>query len=142
MVMSDIYLEALRADTRSPIYKIEWMDKNENVTAEVTGDMLSGSINISYKNGMRRTAQLNLCNDQGSYIPDKDGLIWISKKFKLYTGLNIHGVEYFNAQGIFNLGNPILQGDRANRQAQVEAYDNFALLNVVRSYDVRPTWRG
>jgi len=63
------------------------------------------------------------------YIPDRNGIIWLDKKFKLYTGLLIGGVEYFNEQGVFNLGNPILSGYKSQRTIQIEAYDNFSTLN-------------
>lgn len=123
------YAEALRSPSRIPRFKIEWMDKNEQVVNEITSDLLSGSINITLQNGVRRTCQLNLNNKNGDYIPDKNGLIWLEKKFKVYTGLQINGTDYFNEQGLFNLGNPINAGYMSERTAQIEAYDNFALLN-------------
>ena len=130
MAISQEYRDALRNSPRQPIYKIEWMNKDELVTDEIITDLLTGSLSVERKNGIRRSARLELENDNGSYTPtDSDGLIWIGKKFKLYTGLNINGTNYFNAQGIFNLGNPRVKSESSFVTSSIEAYDNFALLD-------------
>ena len=124
------YITALREPTRKPIYKIEWMDKNEVVIDEIITDLIDGEMTASLENGVRRTCNLTLENSDGIYIPDPDGLIYVSKKFKLYSGLTLSdGTEEFVPQGIFNLGNPVVSSNFSEKIVKIEAYDNFSLLN-------------
>ncbi len=122
------YNEALRNETRKPIYKIEWLDSNENVIAEVTTDMLSGNLSIEHKNGKRRACNLIIENNDLRYVPNKNGLIYIDKKLRLYTGLYYDGNFEYKSQGIFNLSNPILSSKRADKTIQIESFDNWLLF--------------
>jgi len=126
---SAIYETALRSASRKPIYKIEWMNSDEQVIDEVISELISGSVSVELKNGIRRSCNIQFSNEDGKYLPDKDGLVYLNKKFKLYTGLQINGVNYFNSQGIFNCGNPVVRGRFSERTVQIEGYDNFILLN-------------
>lgn len=131
-MIDDTYKQALLSPTRHQIYKIEWMDKNENVLNEITTDTLEGSISIEKQNGARRSCNLTLDNSSGLYVPDKDGLIYLDKKFKLSSGLLIDGEEVFPpecVQGVFNLGNPVVKSSPESEMISIEGYDNFALLN-------------
>jgi hypothetical protein len=131
-MIDDTYKNALMNLNRHQIYKIEWMDKNENVVDEITTDTLEGSISIERQNGARRSCNLTLDNSTGIYAPNKDGLIYLNKKFKLSSGLLIDGVEVFPpecVQGVFNLGNPVVNSSPASETLSIEGYDNFALLN-------------
>jgi hypothetical protein len=125
------YEEALRAPIRKRVYKIEWMDKHENILGEVIGDVIDGNVSGEKKNGVRRTCNLTLKNDDLKYIPKEDGYVWISNRFKLWSGLEINGVPTFpeKAQGVFALGNPSVSGKFAEKTASIEAMDKFALLN-------------
>lgn len=123
------YEDALADRVRKPIFKIEWMDKNENVINEVTEDIIDGKLSIEVKNGIRRTCNLTLRNNHKKYIPGEDGLVWISNRFKLYTGLIVDGVPKYNPQGIFVLGNPSVNSNFSEKTITIQAMDKFALLN-------------
>jgi hypothetical protein len=131
-MITDAYKAALLSPTRHQIYKIEWMDKDENIYDEITTDTLDGSISISLANGTRRSCSLSLKNNDFKFTPDRNGLVYIGKKFKLYSGLLIDGVEVFpdeSIQGVFNIANPILQSNPASESITIEGYDNFCLMN-------------
>lgn len=131
-MIDNTYKNALLSPTRHQIYKIEWMDRYENVINELTTDTLDGSISISRVNGARRSCNLTLDNSTGIYAPNKDGLIFLDKKFKLSSGLLIDGIEVFPpecVQGVFNLGNPVVKSSPEDESISIEGYDNFALLN-------------
>jgi hypothetical protein len=123
------YEQALKYRVRKPIYKIEWMDKNQNVVDEVTEDILDGTLSVELKNGIRRTCNLTLKNNNKRYIPNEDGLVWISNRFKLYSGLIVDGVPQYNPQGIYVLGNPSVASNFSEKTISIEALDKFALLN-------------
>jgi hypothetical protein len=108
------------------------MDKDENVLDEVVTDMIDGSVAIQKVNGVRRNCSLTFSNATSIFTPNANGLIYISKKFKLYSGLKINGVNYFppqSVQGVFNLGSPVLRHDSSANIVTLEGYDNFSLLN-------------
>jgi len=126
------YKAATNTSIQKRIYKIEWMDKDENIIDEVITDLISGSVSIQRANGVRRSCNVTFENEDGRFTPDNDGLVYIAKKFKLYSGLIINGEEAFppeSVQGVFNLGNPIVKSDSSSNTVTIEGYDNFALLN-------------
>lgn len=87
-MITEAYINAIKSNNRYPVFKIEWMDKDEIVVDEVITDMISGNISMQLKNGIRRTCNLTLENKDGSYIPSKDGLVWIGKKNKIILRIN------------------------------------------------------
>lgn len=136
------YKTELRNPTRTQVYKIEWMDKDENIINEVTTDFLEGSITCNLQNGVRRSCNITLENSDGVYIPNNNGLVYISKKFKIYSGLKIDGTNYFppeSNQGVFNIGNPILRSTSSGSTVSIEGYDNFSLLNGTISGAINAT---
>jgi len=126
---SQTYINALKSQSRQPIYKIEWMNSDEQVISEITSDLIDGSISVELQNGIRRSCNIQLQNKDGLYLPNKDGLIYLNKKFKIYTGLRVDGVNYYNSQGIFNCANPVVRVSTNENTMQIEGYDNFSLLN-------------
>jgi hypothetical protein len=88
------------------------MDKDENIIYESTTDYIDGSISIQLQNGVRRSCNITLKNDDGLYTPDANGLVFIGKKIKIYSGLNINGTDYFPSEsihGVFNMGNSFVR---------------------------------
>lgn len=133
-MITDEYKTALISTSRHPIYRIEWMDKNENVIDEITTDILDASISTALINGARRSCSLTINNNDSAYVPDKDGIIYLDKKFRLSSGLLIEGEEVFPPeciQGVFNIGNPIINSNPENETLTIEGYDNYSLLNGV-----------
>lgn len=132
MATFEEYKEALRNPTRQQIYKIEWMDKDENIIDETITEFIDGSISIQLQNGVRRSCNVTFENYDGTFTPSSNGLVYISKKMKIYSGLVINNENVFppeSVQGVFNLGNPVLRHDSSSNTVSIEGYDNFALLN-------------
>jgi hypothetical protein len=124
------YAEGLQSHTRQPIYKIEFMDSNEITIDEIIKYEIGGNISIERKNGMRRTCNLTLDNSSGLFTPSSSGLVSISNKVKVYTGLKIDNIDYYNQRGVFVLGNPRMTKNNSGEKIIVlEMYDKFALLD-------------
>lgn len=106
------------------------MDKDEVIVEEDTTGLIDGNITINLESGVRRTCNLTLENSDGRYTPGPNGLNYLGKKFKIYTGLILPDGSYeYNAQGVFNIGNPVTSSRFSEKVIQIEGYDNFALLN-------------
>jgi hypothetical protein len=126
------YLAYLNRPEKRPIYKVELLRKeNEEPYTSITGDLEnnSGSLNISFSEGVRRTCGFTLQNFDLQYIPlIKD--INIASKFKLYLGFNIDGEDFFpQAQGVFFFDDPALTSANASRTVSISGTDKFSGLN-------------
>ena len=123
------YKNALNQKYRRHIYKVEWMDKDENVIGEYVSHLISGDLNIQKINGSRRDGRITFENVDLDFTSSEKKIISLSNKFKLYTGLAINNEEYFIPQGVFNIGNPSITSNPSIKSIQIEGYDNFNLLN-------------
>jgi hypothetical protein len=124
------YLNALKLNTRNPIYKLEFTDKNEITIDEIYKYVIDGNISCERKNGMRRTCNITLENKDGTFTPSYDGLVSFSNRLKVFTGLNIDNVEFYIPQGVFLFGNPRMTKNQSGEKIiLLEMYDKFALLD-------------
>lgn len=125
-----LYKQAIQNKVRQPIFKIEWMDSNENVVEIITPDLISGSIDITSDNAsIRRRCNLVLKNIDGKYTPSPDNFLWLNSKFRLYTGLKINNEEYYFSRGIFLIGEPVVNSFFAEKTVSITAYDKWAMLD-------------
>nr|WP_156736274.1 hypothetical protein [Mycobacterium sp. E3298] len=118
------YIDAIRKDS-SVTYKIELLDKNENVIEDITKNFLDGSVNISYQNGSRRSANLSLTNFDNNYTPNYKGKIWANTKIRISSGLN----DTLNSNGIFCLVEPEINSYFTETSASLNLNDKWSLLD-------------
>src|SRR5437879_3780979 len=123
------YLAALQNQNNEVVYKIEVLDKNENVIADITSDMLDGSVSISMQNGSRRSASLTLMNINKKYNPSTTGLIWINTKFKISSGIVVNGENCYFSNGIFCLTSPEINSFFTDTNASFNLVDKWALCD-------------
>jgi hypothetical protein len=123
------YLAALKSNSRQPIVKLEFLDNNENVTSEITPDLISGDLQLSSDMGSRRNLNLVLENSDGDYTPVEEGSLWINSKVRLWTGLRIGGEDYFISRGIFVIGDPEVNSSFSEQTASLVFYDKWATLD-------------
>lgn len=91
-IIDETYLKAAQSNVIYPRIKVELMDYNENVLAELQQDISTqdaGSISVNYQQGVRRSCSITLSNIDGEYLPSLANRIWINTKFKVYIGLRI-----------------------------------------------------
>ena len=86
-VTFDQYKTAIINPIKHQIFKLEFMDKEENIINEIITDMIDGSISIQLQNGVRRTCNLTL--KQVSELLKTDA---VQKQIKEKVG------EFLNAQ--------------------------------------------
>lgn len=114
------YFEMLKRPGAVHTAKIEILDEQENAVGE-TDEVLSGNINIQYKQGITRTATLSFPAQQiTEYSP-----FWINRKIKVYKGIRSENDIFFFSQGIFIVKDISVSSDSLN----VNAVDKFAALN-------------
>lgn len=125
------YLDEIRNETSEVIYKIELLDKYENVLEDVTEDYIvgSGSINVNLQNGSRRSANITLQNEENKYTPNPKGKIWIDTKFKISSGLHIDGEDFFISNGVYCLSQPEINSYFSETTASFQLSDKWSLAD-------------
>ncbi len=124
------YLEALKKPVIVPALKLEWLNPDDTISHEITSDLYStnGTLNITNQNGCRRTFNLQIHNEDGRYDVAVDK-IWFGQKVKLYLGLYIDGVPYFNQQGVFYITNPTDILNPSTKCIQINCTDKWGFLD-------------
>lgn len=105
-VYNQKYVDVCRRPQKYPVFKIEILDYNEYVIADVTDDIRideDGNIQIQYQQGVRRTCEFTIVNIDKKYLPSENSMFWYNRKFKLYTGLKdqSNGDVYWFSQGVY-----------------------------------------
>jgi hypothetical protein len=123
------YITALKSNIRQPIVKLEFLDNNENVTSEITPDLISGDLQLSSDIGSRRNLNLVLENIDGAYTPVEEGSLWINSKVRIFTGLRVNDEDYYISRGIFVIGDPEISSNFSEQTASLSFMDKWSLLN-------------
>ena len=124
------YLEALKNNNSNEvIFKIEILDKYENIIDTITNEMLDGSVNINLQNGTRRSASLTLMNINNKFTPNDKGLIWLNAKFKISSGIKVNGEDYLFSNGIYCLSEPEINSKFTETTASFNLVDKWALCD-------------
>ena len=91
----------------TPYIRIELLNADETVRKDITNDIwdISGTINVNKQDGARRTCSIKI-DSSGEDFPLNPSDFWFDTKFKVWTGIRIHGEPYLFPQGIFCLTNP------------------------------------
>lgn len=129
----DDYFDELRKGRYKPKARISFLRmEDESIYEEIVGDIVSGSLQISKNNGVRRSCSFRLSNlnkkYEPKYLPNVDGL-WVNSKFLLELGLDIGGESYFFPQGVFILKNPTIDSDNSGSTINLNGVDKFSLLD-------------
>lgn len=100
------YIDLCRNPNKYPKFKIEVLDINENTIKDVSESVIldnSGSISISYQQGVRRSCSFSLININKEFLPTENSMFWYHRKFKLYLGLQDQkdGNIYWFSQGVY-----------------------------------------
>lgn len=123
---SETYLNELKNHMRQMKIKMEILDHNEFAIGEITNYISSdntGSINVNYEQGCRRSCSFSIIDTKKKFIPTKNSPFWYNRKFKLYIGLMVGDDTYWFPQGVFITRSVSAQGKLIN----IEGVDKFGL---------------
>lgn len=125
------YIEYLRGNFRTPIYRLELLRKeDESVRDVIEGAIVnnSGSIQIELDEGVRRTCDFTLANYDGAYNDFIEN-ITLGDKFRISLGYRINGVDKYFPQGVFVFDDPSIVSGRAVREIAISGTDKWSMLN-------------
>lgn len=127
------YISLVKNQTVRPRFKLSILYQDESFREDITKYLIdgSGSLQIQYAQGQRRSLNFTLDNSNGQFTPmDANGKIWINTKFKLELGIELEsGDVVWNSAGIFVIGNPSVIRDGGQKTIDIQCYDKFALLD-------------
>lgn len=125
------YINKINTGKYTKRAKVEFLrNEDESTYKEITGDVLSGTLNVVRQNGIRRSVSIKLKNTNGQYIPSEDNDIWINRKFKLSLGIAINDIEdYLFPMGVFVVSDPEAVSNCSESYLTLNGADKFSLLN-------------
>jgi len=142
MATYEQYLAKISSQTRKLKVKVVFLrDENETDAFEFTEDLdsSSGSVSIQRQNGIRRTCDLTLINNNGDYFPNFDSGIWWRRKFQVFMGIDCQsnvalqdiGEEdiYWTSQGVFCLENPRVISNFSSKTVTIRGSDKFCVID-------------
>jgi len=142
MATYEQYLAKISSQTRKLKVKIVFLrDEDETDAFEFTEDLDSstGSVSAQRQNGVRRTCDLTLINNNGDYFPSFDGGIWWRRKFQVFMGIDCQsnvalqdiGEEdvYWISQGVFCLENPRVISNFSSKTVTIRGSDKFCVID-------------
>ena len=122
------YLNALKEPVIVPCIKMEWLNADGTVSHEITQDLYntSGTMNITYQAGARRTFNIQIHNADSKYdvVIDK---VWFGQQIKLSLGLYVNNVPFLIPQGIFYITNPTDIYNTSERMVQLNCTDKWEI---------------
>ena len=137
-LQDETFLKLLEENRVKEVFtKIEILDFNETVIADIQGRCTSGTLNIDGNSSMRRTCNLSLIPDEDSYgITSEKNVISINKKIRVHSGYknNIHGYEAYGdivwfPLGVFIVSTCSISHGLSATTINVTAKDKMTLLN-------------
>ena len=125
------YLDKIESGEYEPAVKICWLYPDETVQSSFTEAMydISGTINVTYQSGARRSCSLVINNNKGQFPIDYNN-IWIGQKFQVWAGVYLNdGTPYYISQGIFYVSNPTESYNPSTKTITIQGVDKWNFLN-------------
>lgn len=126
------YFERLKRNHDVAI-RIAFLHPDETVQKEITNEIygISGTLNVNYQNGARRTCTITINNENNAFPIGWNGF-WIGQKFQLWTGLYLDDNRkepYYISQGIFYILNPKEAYSPDKKTITLQGVDKWAYLD-------------
>lgn len=129
----DTYVSLVKAQQIRPRFRLSMLYQDESFKEDISDYLIlnTGSLNINYQQGQRRSLSFSLDNTTGKFTPDGlQGTLWLDSKLKLELGMEFsNGDIVWNSAGVFVVGQPNATRQQATKTVEVQCYDKFALLD-------------
>lgn len=113
-----------------PVYRVFLLNDDETVQSDITHDVISYDLSITYQTGQRRSLNVTMANENNKWYPKfNTGLIQIGDKFRLDLGFVYNGITYWQRMGVFLLKDPNMTRDSANQTISFSLCDKWGLFD-------------
>ena len=123
------YLKKLKSGHFKRCVRVDWLNADESIAWSIDDKLydISGSINVTYQSGSRRTGSLTVKDLSIDYDN-----IWIGQKIQIWTGIYLDDEKldpiYFS-QGIFYIINPKDSYQPNKKTVTFSLVDKWAMLD-------------
>lgn len=123
------YLKKLKSGHFKRCVRVDWLNPDESIAWSIDDKLydISGSINVTYQSGSRRTGSLTVKDLSIDYDN-----IWIGQKIQIWTGIYLDDEKldpiYFS-QGIFYITNPKDSYQPNKKTVTFSLVDKWAMLD-------------
>lgn len=127
------YIKIVKEQAIRPRFRLSLLYPDESFREDISEYLIqgSGSLQIQYAQGQRRSLNFTLNNESGVFTPNGiNSKIWVNTKFQLDLGMEMaNGDIVWNSAGIFVIGTPQITREDARKIIDIQCYDKFALLD-------------
>ncbi len=123
----DTLIKYFKSTTVIPAFRLFVLKDNETIDYEISRDVVSASLNISYQSGQRRTMNVTLANENGHWVYGARSTLFEGMLFRLDCGVVIGDTLYWQQQGVFLLQEPSTSADSSNRKITLTLCDKWGL---------------
>lgn len=127
------YIKIVKEQAIRPRFRLSLLYPDESFREDISDYLIqgSGSLQIQYAQGQRRSLNFTLNNESGVFTPNGiNSKIWVNTKFQLDLGMEMaNGDVVWNSAGIFVIGTPQITREDARKIIDIQCYDKFALLD-------------
>lgn len=110
-----------------PVFRVFVLDDDENIVKDISPDVVSASLSVTYQSGQRRTLSLTLANASGRWAYGVNKTLWHGQRFRLDCGAVIDGVLYWQRQGVFLLSEPSFSSGGSENTITLSLCDKWGL---------------
>lgn len=113
-----------------PVCRLFLLNDDETVNVDISRDLMSYDLSITYQTGQRRTLSITMVNPNNKWKPRYNtGLIQIGSKFRLDLGFVVNKTVYWKQMGIFLLKDPNHSWESSNETISFSLCDKFGLFD-------------
>lgn len=123
----DVLIKYFKGSTVIPVFRVFLLNKLESIDREISRDVISASLNISYQSGQRRSANITLANESGYWVYGSHNTLFEGMLFRLDCGAVIGDTLYWQQQGVFLLQEPSFSVNNSEKTISLTLCDKWGL---------------
>ena len=127
----DEMIFAIKSRSVKPIFRLYLLNYDESIKEDISNYLLDGgSISITFQNGVRKNANIELDNSDRKWNPSPvSGYLWKDTKFRIDIGLQLLKGEVWRQVGIFIPNDPTITFSPDSKTVSLQLSDKFASLD-------------
>lgn len=113
-----------------PIQRLYLLYDDETIKSDVSRDLISYDLSVTYQTGQRRSLKISMVNANNKWKPKfNTGLVQIGSKFRLDIGFIYNQTAYWKQMGVFLLKDPNMVHESSNQTISFSLCDKFGLFD-------------
>ena len=123
----NILVKYFKSTSIIPVFRFFVLNDDETVDYDISHDVVSANINISYQSGQRRSMNITLANPNNHWIYGTHKTLWHGMLFRVDCGAVIDKTLYWQQQGVFVLKEPNISASSSKKSISLSLVDKWGL---------------